>query len=258
MNPWLEAHWSDIHSRLSLYACDAIEKVLPHGLQARIEEYLAVQGPLDREDSVRRIVPDISLVEPHSIGPVLASKGTTVLEGAEPIVIRRTTEPMTLRYIEIIDPKAAKRVITAIEFISPANKTELGAIHYRKKQLLLMQGGVHLVEIDLLRRGEWIVAADRSYYPRTVAFPYRICVTRATTPDQSEVYRASWDAPLPSIRIPLRPNEADIRLPLQEILNQAYLKGRYGDSLDYDIPPEIPLSDADQAQVASILSSVTV
>lgn len=67
------------------------------------------------------------------------------------------------------------------------------------------------------------------------------------------MYRASYAFLLPSIRIPLRPTDEDIRLPLQSLLDQAYMNGRYGDSLDYDQPPEISLSDAEQMEVAKIL-----
>jgi hypothetical protein len=256
MNPWLEAYWGDIHSRLSLYACDAIERNLPRGLQARVEEYLAIEGPLDRDESGRRIVPDITIYDTQSASTSLSPHGLAILEGSEPLVIQRQSEPMTLRYIEIIDLNASRRVVTAIEFLSPANKTEKGLVQYQRKQQRLLEGGVHLVEIDLLRRGEWVLAADSSCYPVQWAQPYRICVTRSNDLDQSEIYRASYAFPLPSIRIPLRPSDADIRLPLQSLIDQAYVNGRYGDSLDYDKPPEIPLTEAQQREVTEILAKV--
>lgn len=255
MNPWLEAQWSDVHSRLTLYACDQIESVLPSGLQARVEEYLSLEGPTDFDEKKSRAVPDITVYDSRATGEHISSKGIAVLEGAEPVVIQRTAEPMTLRYIEIVDLSSDRRVITAIEFISPANKTEKGAVQYRAKQQRLLTGGVSLVEVDLIRRGEWIVAADRSFYPRTLASPYRICVTRSISPDQSEVYRATYDQPLPSIRIPLRKTDEDICLPLQQLLNQAYSKGRYGSSLDYDLPPNPPLPAEDQLAVAKLLAN---
>ena len=253
MNPWLEAYWGDIHSALTLYARDAIDRTLPRGLQARVEEYLAIEGPIEQDRSGRRIAPDITIYDSRSSGIAVSPRGVAILEGAEPVVIQRQAEPMTLRYIEIVDLKASRRVVTAIEFVSPANKTEQGMVQYTNKQRRLLEGGVHLIEIDLLRKGEWIVAADQSCYPPSLAQPYRICVTRAAAPDQSEVYRASYAFPLPSIRIPLRPTDDDIRLPLQSLLDQAYINGRYGDSLDYDQPPEISLNDAQQMEVAQIL-----
>lgn len=42
MNPWFEAYWGDIHTKLTTYSCDVMQRQLPVGLQARIEEYLSV------------------------------------------------------------------------------------------------------------------------------------------------------------------------------------------------------------------------
>jgi len=69
--------------------------------------------------------------------------------------------------------------------------------------------------------------------------PSRICVTRREMTEESEVYKASYRLPLPEVRIPLRKNDADIRLPLQSILNAAYEEGRYGTEIDYSKPPEV-------------------
>ena len=47
MNPWLEEHWGDVHTRLTTYACDQLQPRLPSGLRARIEEYVAVESEDD-------------------------------------------------------------------------------------------------------------------------------------------------------------------------------------------------------------------
>ncbi len=78
----------------------------------------------------------------------------------ESAVVPAHTEPQTLRYIQILDTKAGRRVITAIEFLSLANKaTEAGRRQYFAKQNELLDAGVNLVEIDLLRSGKWVLAA---------------------------------------------------------------------------------------------------
>jgi hypothetical protein len=87
MNPWLEEFWGDIHTSLTTYASDAIQRQLPADLVARVEEYLAVDESTDG-NSVRS---------------------------------RRQAEPQTLRFIEIVDLRAGRRVITAIEFLSLAS-----------------------------------------------------------------------------------------------------------------------------------------
>ncbi|MBI2190795.1 MAG: DUF4058 family protein [Planctomycetes bacterium] len=42
MNPCLEMHWGDLHTRLILYACDQIKGQLPPGL--RVHAWLRDKG----------------------------------------------------------------------------------------------------------------------------------------------------------------------------------------------------------------------
>ena len=44
MDPYLESHWRDVHQRLVLYSCDAIQESLPAQLRARIEERVVLKG----------------------------------------------------------------------------------------------------------------------------------------------------------------------------------------------------------------------
>jgi hypothetical protein len=57
---------------------------------------------------------------------------------------------------------------------------------------------------------------------------------------------------LPSVKIPLRPEDEDIRLNLQTLVDQAYSRGRY-DFLDYTRPPDPPLGERDGPIAAEIL-----
>jgi len=43
MDPSLEQHWGDVHTRLMLYINDQINAQLPDELQARVDESTAVQ-----------------------------------------------------------------------------------------------------------------------------------------------------------------------------------------------------------------------
>ena len=80
---------------------------------------------------------------------------------------------------------------------------------------------------------------------------YHVCVKRAWREREFEIYRVPLRDRLPIVRIPLRPEDADIRLDLQALLNQAYRTGRY-DDLDYRREPEPPL-EADDAKWADEL-----
>ncbi len=256
MNPWLEAYWGDIHTSLTTYARDCIQGQLPADLQARVEEYLAVEGPEDEPLSPRRISPDVQVIQQPGITTHGGGVGLADAPATEPIVIRRKSPPPTLRYIQIVDLKAQRRVVTAIEFISLANKTTAaGRKQYRAKQNQFIDAEVNLVEIDLLRRGKWVIAAAPNDYPVNLKKPYRICVVRANASDEAEIYPATFAAPLPTIKIPLRTSDTDVLLPLQMLINQAYDNGRYGNDLDYSVMPLPAFHEDDQKWITTFLAS---
>lgn len=154
-----------------------------------------------------------------------------------------------MRYIQIIDTKTGHRVITSIEFLSVANKTtEEGRRQYREKQQKMLEGGVNLVEIDLLRGGAWVLAVQKTSAPRAYRQPYRISVVRADQQHLAEIYRTSLQEPLPTIRIPLRKGDKDVLLTLQALIDTTYVNGGYED-IDYTQDPHPPLAgpDADWA-----------
>ena len=258
MNPWLEACWGDIHTSLTTYARDSIQSQLPPDLQARVEEYLSVHEPDEEMRKYRRIAPDVHVVEQPGLAKSLRG-GLAVEELAadEPVRVRRRSPPQTLRYIQIVDLRANRRVVTAIEFISLANKATLaGRKQYLAKQSELIDAEVNLVEIDLLRGGSWVLAAEQEIYPDSLKGPYRVCVVRAESSEEAELYSAGFSAPLPTIRIPLRVAENDVLLPLQALVNQAYQNGRYGNDLDYASMPEPPLLPAEYAWIAAHLQQL--
>ena len=99
MNPWLEEHWGDVHTSLTTYARDQLQPRLPSGLRARIEEYVAVESEDDPDAPRSRFSPDVRVMErpetreePGGVATALA-----VAPAAEPLLVRRQTEPETLR-----------------------------------------------------------------------------------------------------------------------------------------------------------------
>jgi len=151
MDPYLEQFWGDVHHTMINRSRAAIQKQLPGDLVARVDERIFVE-PL--EGLPRNIVPDVRVVERgRREEPVLrASNGVAV---AEPLVVHmEQDEPVQQGFIEIIDLKSGRRVVTVIEIISPSNKVPgPGRDLYVKKQEELRQGGVSMVEIDLNRTG---------------------------------------------------------------------------------------------------------
>jgi hypothetical protein len=252
MNPWLEAHWGDVHTSLTTYARDHLQPLLPGDLRARIEEYVSIQAEDDSEQSSPRFSPDVRVIEHPGRHQTSGAAATAAV--AEPLVVRRWQEPETLRYIQVLDVNAGHRIVTTIEFLSPANKcSRLARQQYRKKQRKMLDGRANLVEIDLVRAGGWVLAVPKNAVPQEYRQPYRICVVRADRPDEAEVYRLSLSAPLPTIRIPLRSEDADLPLNLQTLIDAAYVNGRYAADIDYTRAPHPKLTETDAQWAERVL-----
>jgi hypothetical protein len=250
MDPYLEAHWGDVHSRLVIYVSEELQKRLPGDLRARVEERVFVESD---DNESRSVYPDVRVYErPHGRDRLEsgATAGTAV---AEPLVVHRKSEPVTETFIEIREAGSGGRVITVIEIVSMSNKQPGdGRTLYLKKRAELEAGGVNSVEIDLLRAGMHVTAAPSEMLPRSYRGPYRICVWRASRPDQWEVYRVPLESRLPAIRIPLRPTDADVALDLQPLIDRCYETGAY-DDIDYSQPPNPPLEGEAAAWTEELL-----
>lgn len=245
MDPYLENHWGDVHTRLVLYACDELQPQLPNDLIARVEEYLAVEAGAEADS--RRYYPDVKVSEERGNGTQTENVPKTVsgIAVAEPVVIALDAEPATLHEIQILD--RGNRVITAIEVLSPANKIgEAGREAYRRKQHDFVKAGVNLVEIDLIREGSYMHYPPEIRLPADCRGPYRISTYRSSQPRRAEVYRVPLASPLPAVRIPLRAGDPDVILNLQSVLERSYENGRYGQSINYRIDP-VPSLQGDDA-----------
>ncbi len=244
MDPYLEAHWRDVHHSFLTYARDALQEHLPSDLRARLEERVFVAPDCD---DVRSIYPDLRVLE-HPRGRSdsrdAAMAGTAL---AEPIVIHAPAEQATEGYIEIVDVGSGKRVVSVIELLSESNKYPGdGQSQYLRKQREYLLGGVSLVEIDLLRGGKRVLAVPARWVPPSHRTTYQICVVRGWKPDAYELYRAPLREPLPSIRVPLREQDTDVPLDLQMLIDRCYHHGRY-DDIDYRAALTPPLKPDDES-----------
>lgn len=243
MDPYLEAHWRDVHTRVMTYICDQIQEQLPSDLVARVEESVAV----DTEDGARLIAPDVSVVEDFENAAVGFQPESAAV--AEPLLVLEEV-PQTARHVQILDVSSGERVVTVIEVLSPTNKlTVSGREEYRRKQRDYLNAGVNLVEIDLLRGGQHVLAAALEFIPESRRRTYMMSVRSRT---RTKVFGASLRESLPVIPIPLRPTDRDVSLNIQQIIDQAYDRGRYA-KLNYQPDPEPPFSPDDAAWVETLL-----
>ena len=251
MDPYLEAHWRDVHARLIIYACDALQAVLPTSLRARAEESVLLETPQGIAD--HPLFPDVRVVE-FTAKRGLETRAEAGVAVAEPLLVETETEPTTETFLEIIDRESGNRVVTVIEFLSPANKSPgPNREQYLRKQREICSSDASLVEIDLNRFGVHTLAFPLAHIKPHGRTPYMVCVRRPTRRGVAEVYpRPLWQR-LPIIRIPLRPADADAPLDLQALVDQCYRNGAYDGTLNYAVEPDPPLLGADKGWAADWL-----
>lgn len=258
MDPWMERFWRDVHSALTVYARDQIQSKLPKPLIARVEQGVSIDYGEPREDPGehpprrRTVAPDVSVAEQAPGFDEGGGEGgvATLVEtdvATEPVIVPADDDVLD-RHVVIIDPSSGHRVVTVIEFLSPSNKRVPGQLEYSRKQQEYLAAGVNLVEIDLVRQGDFTLAVAEESIPNAYRTLYQVCVRRAINLGEAEIYPVPFREKLPTVKIPLRPADRDVLLNVQSLIDQCYERGRY-DSIDYSqelIPPLSP-SDAQWA-----------
>jgi hypothetical protein len=210
MDPYLESHWPDVQTSLVTTVADRLNRDLPDDLVARAGERDAVEG-----------------------------------DGDDQYVLR---EPMLERWVRIIEFRD-DRLITAVEFVSPATKQGKGLEAFVAAREEMLSKGVNVVEIDLTRSGDWKRLMRPHDCPPAAVTPYRVLIRGAREAGVVSLYPIRLCDPLPVIPIPLRRDENPALLRLGELLRIAYDTRRYGRTLDYTQAPIPPLEgeDADWA-----------
>jgi hypothetical protein len=245
MDPFVEPHWLDVHTALIGEARRALNRSLPAGLIARVEERVAVESD---DDVMRRIGPDVRVFSPSTADPA-EGRGGVVIEAPYKLVTE--LDPIIERFIRVIDE--AGRLITVIEFISPTNKRSPGLEVYREKRIDLLRAGVHVVEVDLVRAGDWRALLRPEVSPAEAISIYRATVRTSGVSPGAYLFPIRLQDQLPKIPVPLREGDGVVRLPLQELFDSAYEDGRYDRALDYSRPLDPPLERGDAEWVEEML-----
>jgi hypothetical protein len=239
-----------VHHALIVYARDALQPQLPEDLRARIEERVFVETEQER---IRHIVPDVHVTRVY---PPPAEHPSALREGgaavAEELVFELHELEITEGYIEIRE-RGGGKVITVIEFLSPANKSGgTGQAKYLEKQAQVLQSDASLVEIDLVRAGERVLALPMHLIPPQHRGHYLACISPGWKRNRRELLALPLRQRLPVLHIPLRQHESPVSLDLQALVDQAYAAGRY-DDLDYTAELDPPLAPEDAAWAAELV-----
>ena len=252
MDPYLERPeiWPDFHDRLVTYISEALQPQLRPRYAALTRDRLYVI------EHRRPVWPDVSVVRTRSDegGVAVAVAPRT----DRPLVMELIEEEIVQPMIEIIEPAAGQRIVTAIEVLSPDNKRPgPGGDSYVRKRDELWHGDAHLVEIDLLREGERFLRVEPDELGDTSRWQYVVVVSRR--PRYCEFYPATLRQRLPRVGIPLAHGDPDVTLDLQAVFRRCWEAGPYPVLLRYDEPPPGALSVEDatwcRAQVAALPTS---
>jgi hypothetical protein len=254
MDPYLEGYlWPDVHHRLATEISRQLMPQLRPRYVARIEIQVVQDSTPEAEIGI--MYPDVEVVKSRSGG--VESAETQPNGGARVAAAATITAPLTIPVLKPVEVRlsrveirdaAQNQLVTSIEILSPVNKREPELTTYRQKRYRLYQAGVHLLELDFLRRGTRPLV-----HPRLPDVPYLVSLTRASSA-MTEVWPIKLPDPLPLVPVPLRPPDADVTLNLASVMTTIYDEAAYDLSVDYSqSPPPPPLSPAEATWLEELL-----
>ncbi len=155
----------------------------------------------------------------------------------------------------VIVDATGRQVVTVIEVLSPTNKIvgSRGRTNYEAKRSEVMHSPAHFVEIDFLREGMPIYAAQQ-----LPPHDYLVHVSRCGERPQGVLWPILLTQRLPTIKIPLLANDPDTDLDLGAVLNSAYDRAGYEMSINYKEPPEVALSEESAKWAQAWLASAAI
>lgn len=257
MDPYLEGHlWPDVHQRLATQISRQLTPYLRPRYVARLAIIMVEETDLEAEIGI--MYPDVEVItstlreaqSPYSDTQESLLVAETRPEIAPPLTIP-VVEFLEIRLVRVeIRDLALNQLVTSIEILSPVNKRGAGLEKYRLKRRRLHQAGVHLLEIDLLRRGSRPIS-----HPRVPDVPYLITLTRACS-NTVGLWPIRLPDKLPVVPVPLLKQDPDVPLDLSLALAAIYDEAAYDLSVDYSQPPPPPpLPEEEAAWVKRLLNT---
>lgn len=252
MDPYLEdpVRWSDTHHGLMGAMRAMLNASLPPRYAAHVEERCYIVEP------ERTIIPDLTIrLHPPDWQGARGIAVTTTPVADPPLILKTLPFPIREFYINIVDVQEKGHVVTTIELLSPTNKAvgTKGWKLYRKKQQEVLASRTHLIEIDLLRTGEHVVAAPKMPLLREGRWDYLVSLHRGGQSETIEVWMRTIRDRLPRITVPLNPGEPDLVLDLQAVFDRNYDEGAYTREIDYTQDPIPPLRPEDATWADALL-----
>jgi len=256
MDPYLEQKglWEEVHTQLIVALANAITPLIRPKYRVGIERrsYIDIGFIESPKDDLVGI-PDIVVAE--------SKRGRAVREAAPPIdeIVDgpllaympdwEIKDESYQRYLEIREV-ATRRVITAIELLSPSNKRPGGDREtYEAKRIEILASQTHFVEIDLLRSGKHLPMK----LPEGKEGQYRILVSRAHQRPRADVYAFALRQSIPDFPVPLLRGDAEPTVPLNQLVHEMYDRAGYDLAIDYSRPLKPPLTPEDNEWAVALL-----
>jgi hypothetical protein len=245
MDPYLEGYmWADVHQALAYQFRKQLTPLVRPGYAVRLA--LSVYNDRVPAHELGILYPDVEVIRPQPPANRMIHETASVATiAAAPLSIALTIATQVRQVSVEVRDVANNHLITSIEILSPSNKREPGLSAYLAKRDELRIANVHLLEIDLLRRGtrSWSV----EQLPETA---YLAALIRARH-IRAEIWPIGLRERLPVLPVPLRAPDPDVPLDLQAALETIYDEADYSLTLDYDaLPPDPAFTPDDIAWAA--------
>lgn len=234
MDPFLEgAKWPDVHHKLAAVLCELIMPFITPKYIASVETYIVNDTEPSTELGI--MYPDVAVVKNETREPDATYQKSPNDDILTPVSITLptiSTFQVRIPVVEIRDQEK-NSLITAIEILSPVNKRNPGLEKYRAKRQKLYESNIHLIEIDLLRRGTRPLS-----HPSIPIAHYYVTLVRAL--GKTQIWAFNIQNKMPVIPVPLKSPDEDILLNLGKALHLVYERNYYINSIDYSKNPPPP------------------
>ncbi|MBR8836351.1 MAG: DUF4058 family protein [Stigonema ocellatum SAG 48.90 = DSM 106950] len=247
MNPYLEnpALWPEVHTRLIVAIADALGPHLHPKYRVAVE-----QRVYQMINDITALVGNADLVVSRNLNTEKQQSNIAVASPpATPVTVTvPIPEEVREAYLEVREVGTGE-VVTVTEVLSPKNKRSgEGRNAYESKRQQILGSSSHLVEIDLLRRGQPMPILNNN-----IQTSYRILVSRSNQRPRADLYPFELQHPIPSFPLPLRRKDTEPIVDLQVLLHGVYDRAGLDLAINYTREPVPPLSEVDAAWANELL-----
>jgi hypothetical protein len=258
MDPYLEhpVLWPSLHQVFNTLLARTLSQVLPTRYVVRVAERVFIEMGELRPGSGRSSSATSWAAQPSPPmpSPTRAASERERRNGQQPAkgaftswYVAAVPEEIREGSVEVSLAGEPERLITSVELVSPAGKSpgRQGRRHYRQRQQQLLTIGAHILEVDLLRKGQHVLLAPWENVLQHGRFDYLISLCRANRRDCCEVWGVDLRQRLPRVALPLAEGDADLMLDVQNLLDHCYNARGFDRQIDYQSDPYYPLPRLD-------------